>query len=101
MKRLAICLFVVFAMGEFDSGAAFAAKTAAEGNAGNSDQQNATPADADASGTTSPPLDTTGELDLSDKSGDAPVAAVKTSATLSWQDIAVLPRKRFLKGGRF
>ena len=101
MKRLAICLFVVFAMGEFDSGAAFAAKTAAEGNAGNSDQQNATPADADASGTTSPPLDTTGELDLSDKSGDAPVAAVKTSATLSWQDIAVLPRKRILKGGRF
>jgi outer membrane beta-barrel protein len=104
MKRLAICLFVVFAMGEVGSGAAWAAKAAAEGSAGNSEPESTPPApatDTDASGATSPPLDTTGELDLSDKSGSEPAVAVKANSTLSWQDIAVLPRKRFLKGGRF
>lgn len=48
----------------------------------------------------------TGEpLDLSDskeKGVDAAgAAAVRASTTLSWQDIVVVPRKPFLKGGRF
>ncbi|MBC8131375.1 MAG: outer membrane beta-barrel domain-containing protein, partial [Deltaproteobacteria bacterium] len=44
-------------------------------------------------------------LDLSDTKDknvdEAGAAAVRASSTLSWQDIVVVPRKRFLKAGRF
>ena len=98
MKRLAICLFVSTVLGGPVS-QALAAGAAAGGNK-KSESESAAPAESD---TSEAPAagDTTGELDLSDKgSPELSGPAVKTSATLSWQDIAVLPRKRFLKGGR-
>lgn len=49
--------------------------------------------------------DISGELDLSDKESKnvdaAGMQAVRSSTTLSWQDIVVVPRKRFLKAMRF
>lgn len=114
MKRLAICLFVGFAAGEMTT-AASAAAAAAGGTKGNDEGKDTakdptksggdnagavSPGDADAN--PSPGLGDTGELDLSDKSAPEPSAtASKVATTLSWQDITVLPRKRFLKGGRF
>jgi len=51
------------------------------------------------------PAEPAADLDLSDKESKnvdaAGMAAVRASTTLSWQDIVVVPRKRFLKGGRF
>jgi outer membrane beta-barrel protein len=102
MKRLAICLLVGFAAGEMTSGA-FAAAAAPGGTKGNPDTKSDSDATPAAEPDSTPPstLGDTGELDLSDKGAPEPTAAAnKVAATLSWQDITVLPRKRFLKGGR-
>ncbi len=107
MKRQAACLFVSIAigLGAGTARAAGAKDTAAQaGDKAAGAQGDATAAgggDADTGAAAD-----TGELDLSDK-GDqtadesAAAATVKASSTLTWQDIVVIPRKRFLKGGRF
>jgi outer membrane beta-barrel protein len=97
MKRLAVCLFVLIAIG----GAGTLASAAVGGDKGKSDKSDSadTPDTGGAAGST------TDELDLSEGKeknvDEAGASAVKTSTTLSWQDIVVVPRKRFLKGGRF
>jgi outer membrane beta-barrel protein len=105
MKRLAVCLFVLIAIGGTGTVAA-AAGTAAGGDKGKADKSDSADttdtAGAAAGGSAGATSD---ELDLSEskeKSVDeAGASAVKASTTLSWQDIVVVPRKRFLKGGRF
>jgi outer membrane beta-barrel protein len=105
MKRLAVCLFVLIAIGGAGTVAA-AAGTAAGGDKGKADKSDSADttdtAGAAAGGSAGATSD---ELDLSEskeKSVDeAGASAVKASTTLSWQDIVVVPRKRFLKGGRF
>jgi len=95
MKRQAVCLFVAIVMGGGLGRAAWAA--------GPKDKGDAKAKDADPAGSepAAPDIgDTTGELDLSDKTDEAAASAVKASSTLTWQDIVVIPRKRFLKGGR-
>lgn len=104
MKRSAVCLFVVVAIGGWA-----AVASAAAGDKGKSDKSDVKAEKAETApeeeGAASPPLDTSGGLDLTDtkdKSVDeAGAAAVRASTTLSWQDIVVVPRKHFLKGGRF
>jgi len=108
MKRQAACLFVSIAIGLGAGSAAFAAgakdtsDTAADkGGGGDADSAGAA---GDTGGDTGG-VDTSGDLDLSDNGGDqsakAGAAGASTSSTLTWQDIVVVPRKRFLKGGRF
>jgi outer membrane beta-barrel protein len=111
MKRQAACLFVSIAIGLGAGSAAWAAgakDTAgpAADKGGGADADNAGAADTGAAGGDTAGADTTGDLDLSDTGGDqgaqpGGAAAAKTSSTLTWQDIVVVPRKRFLKGGRF
>lgn len=110
MKRQAACLFVSIAMGLGAGSAAFAAgakdtsSAPADKGGGGDAADSAGAADTGAAaGDTG--ADTSGDLDLSDTGGDqgtqGAAAAAKTSSTLTWQDIVVVPRKRFLKGGRF
>ena len=109
MKRQAACLFVSIAIGLGAGSAAWAAGakdtagTAADKSGGGDADTGAAGADTGAAGGDTGGADTTGDLDLSDTGGDQsaqPGAAAKTSSTLTWQDIVVVPRKRFLKGGR-
>jgi len=110
MKRQAACLFVSIAIGLGAGSAAWAAgakdtSDAAANKSGGGDADNAGAADTGAAGGDTGGADTSGDLDLSDTGGDQSAqpgaAAAKTSSTLTWQDIVVVPRKRFLKGGRF
>jgi len=106
MKRQAACLFVSIAIGLGAGSAAWAAgaKDTAADKAGGGDADTAGGADTGAAGGDTGGADTSGDLDLSDTGGDQSAqagAASKTSSTLTWQDIVVVPRKRFLKGGRF
>jgi outer membrane beta-barrel protein len=124
MKRPAICLFVWVAIvgwaatGNAKKGGGKAAAPAADQPAGDSTgggdsgDQKAAPADdskpaaggkdAAAAGTPSESLETEDaqpakvEEDLG-----GPKAAARPSSTLSWSDILVVPRKRFIKSGRF
>ena len=97
MKRQAVCLFVAIVMGGGLGQAAWAAGPKDKGG------DTKAKADADAAGGDATPDigDTSGELDLSEsKTDEAAATAVKANNTLTWQDIVVVPRKRFLKGGR-
>ncbi|MES1204722.1 MAG: outer membrane beta-barrel domain-containing protein [Pseudomonadota bacterium] len=107
MKRSAVCLFVVFVIGGWAAVASAAAgdkgKSDKSDSAAKAEKVEAAPAD-DASG--APPAGgDTDALDLTDSKDkgvdEAGAAAVRASTTLSWQDIVVVPRKPFLKGGRF
>lgn len=97
MKRTALCLLVSIVIG----GWATAASAQADKKGAVKDE-GAAAADTGAVGgdpDLSTDVDTTPELTEKPDTGAA--AASKTvSANLSWQDIVVLPRKRFLKGGR-
>ena len=105
MKRLAVCLFVSIAIG------AWVSTASAAGSAGGGDKAKSEATAAPAPGDTGTEGaaagapsggDTSGELDLSDKGEKgSEEASAKASTTLSWQDIVVVPRKAFLKGGRF
>jgi len=98
MKRQAVCLFVAIVMGGGLGRAAWAAGPKDKGDAKATSAKDADPAGSEPA---APDIgDTTGELDLSDKTDEAAASAVKASSTLTWQDIVVIPRKRFLKGGR-
>jgi outer membrane beta-barrel protein len=103
MKRLAACLFVSIAIGGWAS-AASAAGSAGGGEKAKPDTKEApaagdTGTDSAAAGAAG---DASNDLDLSDKGEKGPEeASAKASTTLSWQDIVVVPRKAFLKGGRF
>jgi outer membrane beta-barrel protein len=108
MKRSAVCLFVLIAIGGW-AGVASAAGAAAGGDKAKSDKSSGKAAaggdtDSAAEGAGTTIGDTSDALDLTDTkekgSEEAGAAAVKASTTLSWQDIIVVPRKRFLKGGR-
>ena len=111
MKRQAACLFVSIAIGLGAGSAAWAAGAkdtgaAADKGGGDAADTGAAGADTGAAGGDAAGADTSGDLDLSDNGGgdqsaQGGAAAVKTSSTLTWQDIVVVPRKRFLKGGRF
>jgi outer membrane beta-barrel protein len=102
MKRSAVCLFVVIAIGGW--GGVVSAAGADKGKADKTEKPG-DKAETGAGDEAGPGPDLGGELDLSDKEGKgvdaAGMAAVRASTTLSWQDIVVVPRKRFLKGGRF
>lgn len=110
MKRSAVCLFVLLAIGTWGTTASAAGTSGGDKAkaADKADKADAPPADADAAGgaPAGGAVDTSEGLDLSDK-GDKSAeegmaaAAVKASTSLSWQDIVVVPRKRFLKAGRF
>ncbi|HEY8926695.1 MAG TPA: outer membrane beta-barrel domain-containing protein [Polyangia bacterium] len=105
MKRRAVCLFVSILIGGAGGTRAWAAgskdKAADTKDADAAGAGAGTGADA-AGGGEAPPPDTSGDLDLSDnKASEEAAATIKTSSTLTWQDIVVIPRKRFLKGGRF
>ena len=115
MKRQAACLFASIAIGLGAGSAAWAAgakdtsadATADKGAAagGDADAAGAAGGDTAAAGGDTGAADTSGDLDLSDNGSDTgaqPAAAAgKPATTLTWQDIVVVPRKRFLKGGRF
>ncbi len=98
MKRSAVCLFVLIAIGTWATVASAAGDDKAKAD------KEAAAAEGDAPAGGGAPIDGS-ELDLSDtkdKAVDAAgAAAVRASTTLSWQDIVVVPRKRFIKGGRF
>lgn len=103
MKRSAVCLFAVLAIGGW-GGAVFAAPA----GGGKADKTEKAADKGDVAGEEPGPNsgpDISGDLDLSDKEAKnvdaAAMQAVRASTTLSWQDIVVVPRKRFLKGGRF
>jgi outer membrane beta-barrel protein len=104
MKRSAVCLFVLIAIGGSATAAPATSAPPADDKA-KTDKAEAG-GDTDTAAGAGAPVDTAAELDLSDTKDKSVeeatgVAAVKTSTTLSWQDIVVVPRKRFLKGGRF
>jgi|HubBroStandDraft_6_1064221.scaffolds.fasta_scaffold360198_2 outer membrane beta-barrel protein len=123
MKRPAICLFVWVAIvgwaatGHAKKGggkaAAPAADQPADDSAGSADSgdQKAAPADdskpaaggKDAAGAASESLDTSDETQPAKVEEDlgAPKPAARATSTLSWNDILVVPRKRFIKAGRF
>jgi outer membrane beta-barrel protein len=105
MKRSAVCLFVVIAIGGWGAVASAAGAGGDKGKAEKAaDKGDAAGGAGEEGGPNSGP-DISGDLDLSDKEAKnvdaAGMAAVRASTTLSWQDIVVVPRKRFLKGGRF
>jgi outer membrane beta-barrel protein len=123
MKRPAICLFVWVALLGWAApsyakkgggkAAAPAADQPADDSAGSADSgdQKAAPADdskpaaggKDAAGAASESLDTSDETQPAKVEEDlgAPKPAARATSTLSWNDILVVPRKRFIKAGRF
>jgi outer membrane beta-barrel protein len=121
MKRPAICLFVWVAIvgwaatghakkGGGKAAAAPAADQPADDSAGSADSgdQKAAPADdskaaAGAAGAPSESLDTSDDTQPAKVEEDlgGPKPAARATSTLSWNDILVVPRKRFIKGGRF
>jgi outer membrane beta-barrel protein len=103
MKRRAVCLFVSILIGGAGGTRAWAAGAKDKADTKDTDAAGAAAGGGDAAGgTEAPPPDTTGDLDLTDsKASEDAAATIKTSSTLTWQDIVVIPRKRFLKGGRF
>jgi outer membrane beta-barrel protein len=122
MKRPAICLFVWVAIvgwaatghakkggGKAAAPAAAADQPADDSAAGGdaSDQKAAPAADSkpaagkDAAPSESLDTDDTQPAKVEEDLGGGGKAAARPSSTLSWGDILVVPRKRFLKGGRF
>jgi len=102
MKRRAVCLFVSILIGGAGGTAAWAAGSKDKADTKEADAAGAGAGADAAGGAEAPPPDTSGDLDLSDsKASEDAAATIKASSTLTWQDIVVIPRKRFLKGGRF
>src|SRR5436190_5744582 len=98
MKRKAVSLFVAILIGGVLGGRAWAAGAKDKGDA---KEGNAAGGEGAAEGGDAPAIDTSGELDLTEsKVNEEAANVVKASNTLTWQDIVVIPRKRFLKGGR-
>jgi len=94
MKRQAVCLFVAIVIGGGMGQAAWAAGPKDTGNA-KGDAKGKSEKDPDGLATEPPAPDigdTSGELDLSDKTDEAAATAVKSNSTLTWQDIVVVPR---------
>jgi len=105
MKRRAVCLFVSILIGGAGGTGAWAAgsKDKADANSADAAGAGAGKEGGDAAGgAEAPPPDISGDLDLTEnKTSEDAAAAIKTSSTLTWQDIVVIPRKPVLKGGRF
>jgi outer membrane beta-barrel protein len=118
MKRPAICLFVSVAIvgwaaaGNAKKASGNTASEPADNAAGGgvSGDQNAAPADdgkpatANDAATGAAPSDSAEAAEpakVEEDLGGEPKAAARPTSTLSWRDIVVVPRKRFLKGGRF
>jgi outer membrane beta-barrel protein len=120
MKRPAIFLFVWVAIAGWAAGgqawakkgrAAPAPAPAPETPAAPAADQNAAPADsgqsAPAGGESAPGGGESLETEegkptkVEGEGAEEPVIKSKAATTLSWQDIVVVPRKAFLKGGRF
>jgi outer membrane beta-barrel protein len=103
MKRSAVCLFVSIAIGAWATVASAAAAAPAGGDKAKVEKSEAG-SDTDTAAAGAGANVDADALDLSDskeKTDEPNAVAVKASTTLSWQDIVVVPRKRFLKGGRF
>ena len=106
MKRKAMCLFVSILIGGAWGGRASAAGAKDKGDTKGADAAATGPGPGGAADTTGAVEgDTTagadsGDLDLTEtKVNEDAATTVKSSNTLTWQDIVVIPRKRFLKGG--
>ena len=111
MKRLAITLSVCLALVGWAAtghakrgGGSKTAAPAADDSAGGAGGEKAAPAEgAGKEGApASESLDTTGDEQVTKIEEDITgPKAQRPTTTLSWQDIVVVPRKAFLKGGRF
>jgi outer membrane beta-barrel protein len=102
MKRRAVCLFVSILIGGAGGTRAWAAGAKDKADTKDADAAGAGAGADAAGGGEAPPPDISGDLDLSEnKANEEAAATIKASSTLTWQDIVVIPRKRFLKGGRF
>lgn len=115
MKRKAMCLFVSILIGGAWGGRASAAGAKDKGTAAGTAAPAAGGGKEEGSGAADPTVGAegdvpggaagaadSGDLDLTEsKVNEEAAATVKASSTLTWQDIVVIPRKRFLKGGRF
>ena len=113
MKRLAISLSVCLALvgwaatGHAKRGGGKTAAPAADDSAGGEGGEKAAPAEGAAGqgkegAPASESLDTTGDEQVTKIEEDITgPKAQRPTTTLSWQDIVVVPRKAFLKGGRF
>lgn len=108
MKLSATCLFALLTLGLWTTVASAAGTAGGDKAKADKAEKADAPADADAAGAApAGGADTSEGLDLSDakdsKTGEEGMAAaaVRASTSLSWQDIVVVPRKRFLKAGRF
>jgi outer membrane beta-barrel protein len=105
MKRLAICLSVSLALvgwaatghAKRGGGKAAAAPAAAEGGEAEGGDKAAGKEGAPASES----LDTTDEAPVKVEEEITGPKTQRPTTTLTWQDIVVVPRKAFLKGGRF
>jgi outer membrane beta-barrel protein len=98
MKRTAICLFVSIAIAGWAS--AVSAQGAADKEKDKDKKEKAGGEEGGAGG--SEPIEA--DLDVGttpDAKSSPDAASVKAAANLSWADIVVVPRKAFLKGGRF
>src|ERR1700690_191525 len=98
MKRLAFGLFLVLA----NPGFVAAAEAPAAGTGETADDK---ASEAEAPATEAPEVKKDELPDLSDEVKEAAsekeeAAAVASAARRSWEDIVVVPRKAFLKGGR-
>jgi outer membrane beta-barrel protein len=107
MKRLAICLSVCAALvgwaatGHAKRGGAKAGGApAAEDNAGGGEKAGGAEGGEKAAGAAQEPLDTTDQEPVKLDEDITGPKTQKAATTLSWQDIVVVPRKAFLKGGR-
>lgn len=107
MKRLAISLSVCLALvasaatGHAKRGGGKAAAPAAAENAGGEGGAAAAGGEKGAAAPASESLDTTGEVEPAKVEEEITgPKAQRPTTTLSWQDIVVVPRKAFLKGGR-
>jgi outer membrane beta-barrel protein len=109
MKRLAICLSLSVALVGWTAtghakrgGGKAAAPAAAEDTGGGEGGEKAAAEGGEKAGAATESLDTTD--DQAPAKVEEEITGPKTqrpTTTLSWQDIVVVPRKSFLKGGRF
>jgi outer membrane beta-barrel protein len=105
MKRPAICLFITVAIvgwaaiGHAKKGGGGKAADTEEAKSGDAEAADAKAAEGAAAGEASPTEPEAEPGKVEEEIGAEPKQA-KATTTLSWQDIVVLPRKSFLKGGR-
>jgi outer membrane beta-barrel protein len=110
MKRTAICLTLSIAIagwaatGHAKKGSKAAAAPAEEAKGAEAGEGEAKGAEGDKAGAAPTESLETEEAQpgkVEDEIGGPKAAAARPTTTLSWQDIVVVPRKPFLKGGRF